>query len=177
MGKPADAETFRDIFEDKYYPNTYCEAKRDEFLGLKQGSLSVPEYERKYMERSRYVDVIMVLRVTRVFEVVSSGGLHLRSAVRPQTGQESVASVVRCELWQKSSSQCLVSACVCYQCGQSKHFKRDCQQLRVAVQKDQGVESQTVKQPRVSTTEERLRGVQGRRELLEDLGSRERSML
>ncbi|TYK29791.1 uncharacterized protein E5676_scaffold208G00070 [Cucumis melo var. makuwa] len=51
--------TFRGIFEDKYYPNTYCEVKRDEFLGLKQGSLSVAEYERKYIELSRYADIIV----------------------------------------------------------------------------------------------------------------------
>ncbi|KAA0037805.1 uncharacterized protein E6C27_scaffold918G00190 [Cucumis melo var. makuwa] len=54
-----DWQTFRGIFEDKYYPSTYCEAKRDEFLGLKQGSLSVAEYERKYTELSRYADVII----------------------------------------------------------------------------------------------------------------------
>ncbi|KAA0043589.1 uncharacterized protein E5676_scaffold2208G00290 [Cucumis melo var. makuwa] len=54
-----DWQTFRGIFEDKYYPSTYCEAKRDEFLGLKQGSLSVAEYERKYIELSRYADVIV----------------------------------------------------------------------------------------------------------------------
>ncbi|KAA0047501.1 hypothetical protein E6C27_scaffold498G001280 [Cucumis melo var. makuwa] len=54
-----DWQTFRGIFEDKYYPSTYCEAKRDEFLGLKQGSLSVVEYERKYTELSRYADVIV----------------------------------------------------------------------------------------------------------------------
>ncbi|KAA0050669.1 uncharacterized protein E5676_scaffold1737G00360 [Cucumis melo var. makuwa] len=38
-----DWQTFKGIFEDKYYPNTYCKAKRDEFLGLKQGSLSVTD--------------------------------------------------------------------------------------------------------------------------------------
>ena len=54
-----DWQTFRGIFEDKYYPSTYCEAKRDEFLGLKQGSLSVAEYERKYTELSRSADVII----------------------------------------------------------------------------------------------------------------------
>lgn len=32
-------EVFWGIFEDKYYPSTYCEAKRDEFLRLKQNSL------------------------------------------------------------------------------------------------------------------------------------------
>ncbi|XP_050941949.1 uncharacterized protein LOC127149836 [Cucumis melo] len=57
-----DWQTFRGIFEDKYYPSTYCEAKRDEFLRLKQGSLSVAEYERKYTELSRYADVIIAER-------------------------------------------------------------------------------------------------------------------
>ncbi|TYJ98398.1 uncharacterized protein E5676_scaffold232G001490 [Cucumis melo var. makuwa] len=47
-----DWQTFRGIFENKYYPSKYCEAKRDEFLGLKQGSLLVAEYERKYIELS-----------------------------------------------------------------------------------------------------------------------------
>ncbi|TYK02787.1 RVT_1 domain-containing protein/zf-CCHC domain-containing protein/RVP_2 domain-containing protein [Cucumis melo var. makuwa] len=47
------------IFEDKYYPSTYCETKRDKFLSLKQGSLSVAEYERKYTKLSRYADVIV----------------------------------------------------------------------------------------------------------------------
>ncbi|KAA0051049.1 uncharacterized protein E6C27_scaffold678G00020 [Cucumis melo var. makuwa] len=64
MKCPEDRKTFRGIFEDKYYPSTYCEAKRDEFLGLKQGSLSVAEYERKYTELSRYADVIVALKVT-----------------------------------------------------------------------------------------------------------------
>ncbi|KAA0063216.1 uncharacterized protein E6C27_scaffold205G00260 [Cucumis melo var. makuwa] len=54
MNCPEERKTFKSIFEDKYYPNTYCEAKRDEFLGLKQGSLSVAEYERKYTELSHY---------------------------------------------------------------------------------------------------------------------------
>ena len=41
------------MFDDKYYPATYCDAKRDEFLKLTQGSLTVAEYERKYTELSR----------------------------------------------------------------------------------------------------------------------------
>ncbi|XP_050943670.1 uncharacterized protein LOC127150301 [Cucumis melo] len=56
---PADTKTFRGIFEEKYYPTTYCEAKRDEFLELKQGSLSVAEYERKYTKLSRYAEMIV----------------------------------------------------------------------------------------------------------------------
>ncbi|KAA0036143.1 reverse transcriptase [Cucumis melo var. makuwa] len=60
-----DWQTFRGIFEDKYYPSTYCKAKRDEFLGLKQGSLSVAEYERKYTELSRYADIIVAFESDR----------------------------------------------------------------------------------------------------------------
>ncbi|KAA0032974.1 uncharacterized protein E5676_scaffold482G00290 [Cucumis melo var. makuwa] len=54
-----DWQTFRGIFEDKYYPSTYCKAKRDDFLGLKQGLLSVAEYKRKYTELSQYTAVIV----------------------------------------------------------------------------------------------------------------------
>ncbi|KAA0032980.1 DNA/RNA polymerases superfamily protein [Cucumis melo var. makuwa] len=44
------------VFEGSTNP---ADAKRDEFLGLKQGSLLVVEYKRKYTELSRYVDVIV----------------------------------------------------------------------------------------------------------------------
>ncbi|TYK04695.1 Integrase, catalytic core [Cucumis melo var. makuwa] len=52
-------QTFRGIFEYKYYPSTYCEAMKDEFLGLKKGSLLVVEYRRKYIKLSQYADVIV----------------------------------------------------------------------------------------------------------------------
>ncbi|KAA0047659.1 uncharacterized protein E5676_scaffold648G001070 [Cucumis melo var. makuwa] len=58
-------EVFRKIFEDKYYPSIYREARRDEFLRLKPNSLSVGEYERKYMELSRYAEHIIALESDR----------------------------------------------------------------------------------------------------------------
>ncbi|TYK23859.1 putative Retrotransposon protein [Cucumis melo var. makuwa] len=97
-----DVGTIKGIFEDKYYPSTYCEAKRDEFLALKQGLLSVAEHERKYTEILRYTDVI-------------------------------VAS---------ESDRC---------------------------RRNQGVESQTDEQPRVSLAAGEGAVVQGKREFLEDL--------
>ncbi|KAA0051358.1 putative Retrotransposon protein [Cucumis melo var. makuwa] len=97
-----DVGTIKGIFEDKYYPSTYCEAKRDEFRALKQGLLSVAEHERKYTEILRYADVI-------------------------------VAS---------ESDRC---------------------------RRNQGVESQTDEQPRVSLAAGEGAVVQGKREFLEDL--------
>ncbi|KAA0025360.1 DNA/RNA polymerases superfamily protein [Cucumis melo var. makuwa] len=74
------------------------------------------------------------------------------SVAKPPTGQESVATESR-------RTPC---------CGQTGHFKRDCPQLRVAIQRDQGVESHTIEQPRISaaagegTSGARQKGVVGR---------------
>ncbi|KAA0059235.1 uncharacterized protein E5676_scaffold295G00040 [Cucumis melo var. makuwa] len=72
------------------------------------------------------------------------------------------------ELWQEPSGQCLMGAGVCYQCEQPGLFKKDCPQLNMTVQRDQGVGSQTVEQSRVSvvptegTSSARQKGVVGR---------------
>ncbi|KAA0063139.1 uncharacterized protein E5676_scaffold1213G00110 [Cucumis melo var. makuwa] len=187
-----ERKTFRGIFEDKYYPSTYLEAKRDEFLGLKQGSLSVAEYERKYTELSRYADVIIAYQSDRCrrferglrFEiqeqsvVVLSRGTSTANGFRGREqrrftpginissrqdfenrseGQasrnESVASIIRrtpcTSCGRNHRGQCLVGAGVCNQSRQPGHFKKDCPQLNMTVQRDQGVGSQTVEQSRV----------------------------
>ena len=47
-------EEFQRIFFDQFYPHSYRDEKKDEFSGLTQGSMSVLEYEQKFVELSRF---------------------------------------------------------------------------------------------------------------------------
>ncbi|TYK22548.1 retrotransposon protein, putative, Ty3-gypsy subclass [Cucumis melo var. makuwa] len=162
MNCPEERKTFRGIFEDKYYPSTYCKAKRDEFLGLKQGSLSVAEYEMKYTELSRYTDLVET--ALRVKQSITEE----KSAVELSRGTSTASGFRGREQRRNHRGQCLVGVGVCYQCGQPRHFKKDCPQLNMKVERDQGVGSQTVEESRVSvvptegTSGARQKGVVGR---------------
>ena len=50
---------FRNTFQDKYYPRSFCHAKRKEFLRLVQGSMTITEYEQMYTELAKYAMTII----------------------------------------------------------------------------------------------------------------------
>ena len=47
--------SFSSLFMEKYIPRTLRDRKRDEFLSLEQGRMSVNAYEAKFRALSRYV--------------------------------------------------------------------------------------------------------------------------
>ena len=47
---------FHDLFMGKYFPNTARHAKAHEFLGLKQGTMTVLEYVARFTELASFAD-------------------------------------------------------------------------------------------------------------------------
>ena len=46
-------------FQVKYYPKSFCDAKRNEFLRLVQGSMSIVECEKRHTKLSKYAMTII----------------------------------------------------------------------------------------------------------------------
>ena len=47
-------QMFRSAFDEKFYPVAYRNMKMEEFLQLDQGNMTVLEYEKKFIELSKY---------------------------------------------------------------------------------------------------------------------------
>ncbi|KAA0066738.1 DNA/RNA polymerases superfamily protein [Cucumis melo var. makuwa] len=132
-----------------------------EFLELKQGSLSVAEYERKYIELScdRYCQVDEFSQLVETALRVEQSIIEEKSAMELSRGV-STTSGIRHREQRRFTPEVNVSGCQDFKRRSggkplrqmsSGHFKRDCPQLRVAVRRDQRVESHTVEQLRIST--------------------------
>ena len=46
-------EEFEKVFQDKFYPRPFCDARRNEFIGLIQGEMTVTEYEKMFTELAK----------------------------------------------------------------------------------------------------------------------------
>ncbi|KAI5338891.1 hypothetical protein L3X38_018163 [Prunus dulcis] len=58
-------EEFQLVFSEQFYPPSYRHAKKSEFLYLKQGSMSVMEYEHKFNELSRFAPELVATEEDR----------------------------------------------------------------------------------------------------------------
>nr|XP_009599307.1 uncharacterized protein LOC104094989 [Nicotiana tomentosiformis] len=52
-------DDFVKAFRAKYVPPVYCDAKKKEFLNLRQGSMSIAEYQQNFLMLSRYAGGII----------------------------------------------------------------------------------------------------------------------
>ncbi|KAL2480414.1 Gag protease polyprotein-like protein [Abeliophyllum distichum] len=56
---------FKDVFNKSYYPLAYKDDKQDLFLHLVQGSVIVVEYQKRFMELSKYAALLIANEVNR----------------------------------------------------------------------------------------------------------------
>ena len=57
---------FHDLFMGKYFSDTVRHAKAQEFLELKQGTMTVMEYVARFMEPARFADDYMATDMAKV---------------------------------------------------------------------------------------------------------------
>ncbi|XP_022891967.1 uncharacterized protein LOC111406831 [Olea europaea var. sylvestris] len=117
---------FRRIFYDAYYPQSYKDAKQEEFLKLIQGQMTIAEYQVKFIELSKYAQVLVnnVIDKCRRFEnglreeirsVVTAAGWNefgklVESALRVEKSISDRPSGREQTMFRASGSQTMASA-------------------------------------------------------------------
>ena len=87
--------SFSSLFIEKYIPRTLRDRKRDEFLSLEQGRMSVTTYEDKFRELSRYATQLCLSPQERIRRFMKGFRSELRiSALQVAATAKSFQEVV-----------------------------------------------------------------------------------
>ncbi|KAA3487506.1 DNA/RNA polymerases superfamily protein [Gossypium australe] len=123
-------EFFQEEFKKKYISQRFIDHKRKEFLELKQGKMSVTEYECEFVRLSKYAR-----------ECVSSEANMLDRACKAEDlVKEKRKAKMECRdsrkrQWNKRHlDECRAHESACFKCGSRDHFIRECPEM---VEKDQ----------------------------------------
>ncbi|XP_042415370.1 uncharacterized protein LOC122004571 [Zingiber officinale] len=69
---------FRDAFERQYFPATFCLARRQEFLNLKQGDRSVMEYNAEFCRLAEFCPHLVVQDYDRMQQFTQGLAAYIR---------------------------------------------------------------------------------------------------
>ncbi|CAL2244317.1 unnamed protein product [Prunus armeniaca] len=78
-------EEFQRAFFDQFYPHTYKTTKKAEFLHLRQGSMSVFEYEHKFNELSRFAPELVTTEAEKCLRFEEGLWLDIQAVVTATT--------------------------------------------------------------------------------------------
>ncbi|KAL4273383.1 hypothetical protein GQ457_13G012260 [Hibiscus cannabinus] len=138
------SDIFREKFWKRYIGERYLEAHRDRFLSLRQGDMSVTEYEHEFIELSKYATTMFPterqmserfergLRIPILTQVASHRERVFDELVERARAAEDVETVMK-----ESSVQTASSDFGGFSGGRplsTYHFKRDCPQIYGALQ-------------------------------------------
>ena len=72
---------FQDLFLGKYFPETVRDAKAQEFLELKQGSMTVMDYVARFTELARFADDYVATDLAKVRRFKNGLKLSIRARI------------------------------------------------------------------------------------------------
>ena len=72
---------FHDLFMGKYFPDTARHAKAQEFLDLKQGTMTVLEYVARFTELARFADDYVATDMAKVRRFENGLKLSIRGRI------------------------------------------------------------------------------------------------
>ena len=72
---------FHDLFMGKYFPDTARHAKAQEFLKLKQGTMTVLEYVARFTELARFADDYVATNMDKVRRFENGLKLSIRGKI------------------------------------------------------------------------------------------------
>ncbi|XP_047943038.1 uncharacterized protein LOC125189854 [Salvia hispanica] len=87
-------------FSNKYMPAVYCDEKQKEFLSLKQGAMSVADYEVKFTQLSRYASALLPTEQDKCRRFEDGLIYEIRSKITPSdlhTYNDLRAAAIRAE--------------------------------------------------------------------------------
>ncbi|XP_022876708.1 uncharacterized protein LOC111394890 [Olea europaea var. sylvestris] len=94
---------FHHIFYDAYYSRSYKDAKQEEFLKLVQGQITIAEYQVKFIELSKYAQVLVSNEIDKCRRFEKSALRVEKSISDRPSGREQI-------IFRASSSQTMASA-------------------------------------------------------------------
>ena len=72
---------FQELFMGKYFPNTTCHARAQEFLELRQGTMTVMEYVARFTELARFADDYVATDMAKVRRFENGLKLSIRGRI------------------------------------------------------------------------------------------------
>ena len=72
---------FQELFIGKYFPDTARHAKAQEFLELKQGTITVMDYVARFTELARFVDDYVAIDMAKVRRFENGLKLSIRARI------------------------------------------------------------------------------------------------
>ncbi|XP_022851499.1 uncharacterized protein LOC111373224 [Olea europaea var. sylvestris] len=124
-------EQFKDEVMAKYFPQALRDFKESEFLQLRQGSMSLTDYERQFEQLSRYAPHLVDTEVKKI--------RRFENGLRPEIGMiimshrftsyRKMLERAHAISYQRTSfeqGECLLGKNMCFRCGKPGHIALNC---------------------------------------------------